>query len=260
MSEAMAALLANELAWIVMALKRYIQRGAKQLEEAEVAEVKLVELLKSFGEEVAFLNALLAAKAVRVEDRMGLVETLRYERRLLSPMWAQEVEKRSEIDFIDTFLKRLSHIDWESMGIPDVPYDPIEIYRSFRITEAEVGVVLRMASNVGTYAETYESLAIGSTVTCTLEEDDSGEPSSRVILIRITRICPCESRWSENDPSGKMFEGDIVSEPSEKFGGDEAFGFLFPDGHTVFMDSSPDSDLTERYIRAGLVMLEGETD
>lgn len=257
MSQATAALLADELAWIATALKRHIARGAKQLEETDVTGDELVELLKSFGEEVTFLKALLAVKEVRVEDRMGLVLTLRYERSLLRPMWAMKEDERLEIDFIDGMLKRLSRIDWESMGIPDTPYDPCKVYRDFRISEAEVSAAIYIDHERGVYAEAYESLVVGSTVKCTLEDED-GELSSRTISIRITRICLCKSRWSEDDPSGKMFEGDIVSEPSDKMGGDEAFGFLFPGGHTIFMDSSPDSDYTDRHIRAAMCLLPEE--
>lgn len=258
MSQATAALLPDELAWIASALRRHITRGAKQLEEAGVTGDKLVELLKSFGEEVTFLNALLAARAVRVEDRMELVLTLRGERKILNPMWAMEEDKRSEIAFIDDMLKRLSRIDWESMGLPDTPYDPCEIYGSFRITEVEAQAASCMTQLRGVYTEPFESITVGSTATCALEEDEDGKPNSRTVSIRIARICACEAQWDKGGPSGKMFEGDIISEPSDKIGGDEAFGFLFPGGHIVFVDSSPDSDYTDRHIRAALVTLEGE--
>lgn len=247
MSQAAAALLSDELGWIAMSFKRHIMRGARQLHETEVMGGDLVELLKSFGEEVVILNTLLESNEVRVEDRLGLVLTLRYERGLLLP-----IESASqEVDFIDAFLRRLSRIDWESMGIPDTPYDSCRVYRSFRITEAEAMLAIQVYPNTGIYTQAYESLTVGSTVTCTLEDDDGG-PSSRIISICITRICSCEARWDEDGPSGKMFEGDIIGEPSDKSGGDEAFGFLFPDNHTIFVDSSPDSEYTDRMIRAAM--------
>lgn len=259
MSPATAALLPDELAWVAMALKRHIMRSAEQLGKTDVTEGELAKRLKSFGREAVLLSTLLAVKAVRVEDRVGLVLALRYERGLLQPRWAKEKEAISEINFINAFLKRLSRIDWESMGIPDTPYDPREMYGSFRITEAEACAAFFMTRIEGTctYAESFESLAVGSTVTCMVDDED-GEPGARTISIRIARICRCESQWSEDEPGGKMFEGDIISEPSNKDSGDEAFGFLFPGGNTVFVDSNPDSDYVDRLIYAAVVMLEAE--
>ncbi len=251
----------EELSWLANTLQRNVVRDAKLLKDLKGDE--LTSCLKIFADEVAILNRLLTSKIVRVEDRIDLVLIVRHERKILltSRHKLSEAEfdaLRPNVDFIDGFLKRLSRVDWEALGIPDATYDPSWYWRSFRITEAEAIGMFSMRRFMATYPEPYESLGVGSVVTFTTEPE-ADNPYSKIVVVRITKICPCELKWEENGQSGKMFEGEVTSEPSDKEGGDEAFGFIFPSGHATFEDSNPDSNYTDRFIRAGTIMLEHES-
>lgn len=252
------ALLASELAWLNALLRRFPGKDPADLGEVTAASSLIIGKQPPATALPVWVMGLLRQRNIGVDDRVRLMLTLRRERERLIEGDMPSSAIDPELKFINGFLRRLSRIDWDALGAVRAPYDPLRHFGSFRRTEAETLLAVELAGNVGTYAQTLEVWCAGSTVNITYLATSDESPPSRTYDIQLLRMHPCTITWDHNDAQAMLFEGTITNEPAGNDGGDQAFGFLFPQGNACFVDSDPDSVYTEALIKRALKALEQE--
>lgn len=234
----------QEIAWLKEAFRRYMMNAADVMDRLGG---DTPDLWDNLADDFALLTRLMRSGRIGVEDRVPLMEDLRRRRRMLLVHNPLTEPLQQEADFIAGFLKRLSQMDWEALGIPDAPHDPYEYWRSFRITEAQASIVLKQA---GVAVSHTEGLQVGSQITLTQE---GGDGKRREITVRVARaFAPMITTWEAGRPQlGLMFEGIVAeTDPGQD---DEIFGLLFLFGRGVVLNASPDSDYVYHLIRKGVL-------
>lgn len=226
----------SELAWLKESLIRFIGRTARWFaQHRRLADGGVKDaFLKASIERIAFYWRLLEGKRVLPEDRVSLLPILRYERRML-PSEGGDEGRHQEKDLINGFLRRLSKIDWEALGLPDNPYQPTQIWGSFRLNEAEIGIAAGRLGFEAQFTEDYGSLVRGARI-CAVATDEGG--SQTAYSIQLLRVHDASGAY-EPVP-GKIFEGVIEDDTDQP--DREVFGLLLSDGEAFLVVSSPDSE------------------
>jgi hypothetical protein len=137
-------------------------------------------------------------------------------------------------------------------------YNPAELWAGMRLTEAEILIAARFSGEPSAYTDEYESIQGGETLDLTSEANAyRGAQEFKLYLEKVIHgVTPLDG-YESSVPPCKIFEATILQSSDELCEiGEEAFGFIFPNNFAVLVDSGPDTDYTNRRIRAGLIMAE----
>jgi hypothetical protein len=123
------------------------------------------------------------------------------------------------------------------------------------LTEAEIMIAAKFSGDPSMYDVDYANLAQGKEINLQTEGSEY-EPSRRFKLTLETvvgGVSQLEDRLGT--PPCKLFQATVLESERELVEqGESVFGFFFPDGFAVLVDSAPDGDYTNRRIQAGLVL------